>query len=222
MIRENILRDNIVLDIGANIGYYTKAFSSLVGENGLVLSFEPIPDSVKVLRTFVKKANLTNVHVYDVALSDTAGTAVMKVPGYKEVPGYENSGKVFIGAGKNYYAASITHDRTANNKDTFEVKTDTIDNVVRTIGKKIDFIKCDVEGHELACITGGMSTIQRDHPILYIEIMDDLNDESTNGRKLYDQLLRLGYQCYVQNGDNIERFDLKTKSINYLFKYNGN
>ena len=44
-----IKNGNIVLDIGANKGYYTSLFSTLVGKHGAVHSFEPVPETYKEL-----------------------------------------------------------------------------------------------------------------------------------------------------------------------------
>jgi len=40
-VKDKIKEKNIVLDIGANIGYYTLIFAKLVGNNGKVFAFEP-------------------------------------------------------------------------------------------------------------------------------------------------------------------------------------
>jgi lipopolysaccharide transport system ATP-binding protein len=65
-----------VLDIGANIGYYTVLFASWVGPTGVVHAFEPDPDNFALLNIntldFQKNGN---VHLHAVALGETSGTA---------------------------------------------------------------------------------------------------------------------------------------------------
>jgi hypothetical protein len=54
----------------------------------------------------------------------------------------------------------------------------------------ISFIKLDVEGYEMDVIDGGMQTIQRDKPVMIIEIFDGPD----RARKI-EQIEALGYTC---------------------------
>jgi len=54
LVREKVKPGDVVLDIGAHIGYYTLIFAELVGPRGQVLAFEPRPDNVKLLCENIK------------------------------------------------------------------------------------------------------------------------------------------------------------------------
>jgi FkbM family methyltransferase len=69
----NISNGDVVWDIGANIGYYTRKFAAIVGDQGAVVAFEPSPKTVQGLMVATKE--LRNVHVVAVALSDVEGLA---------------------------------------------------------------------------------------------------------------------------------------------------
>ena len=71
-IKSYIQDNDIIIDIGANIGTHTLAYSSLV-PNGQVLSFEPNQKNYNVLVKNVKQNSLDNVHVFLSGLSDYVG-----------------------------------------------------------------------------------------------------------------------------------------------------
>src|SRR3954454_21752919 len=72
-----------VLDLGANVGLYTKRLSQLAGESGTVFSVEPIPDTFDLLRYNVTKLGLSNVKLIAAAVSNANGTASIVVPTYE-------------------------------------------------------------------------------------------------------------------------------------------
>lgn len=64
-----------VFDVGANAGFYTLAFSRLVGEGGHVWAFEPLEENLRHLRQHVALNGLANVTVVQAAVSERAGVA---------------------------------------------------------------------------------------------------------------------------------------------------
>ncbi len=60
-----------VIDLGANIGWYTAVLSKLVGERGKVYAVEPIPGTYTLLLSVIKKLGLTNVVSFNCAVSDS-------------------------------------------------------------------------------------------------------------------------------------------------------
>jgi FkbM family methyltransferase len=64
-----------VWDVGANVGFYTRQFSRLVGDAGTVSAFEPVPASYKAITAL----NLPNVRAFNVALGHAEGTLPMTI-----------------------------------------------------------------------------------------------------------------------------------------------
>jgi FkbM family methyltransferase len=64
-----------VWDVGANVGFYTRQFSKLVGDAGSVSAFEPVPASYAAITGL----NLPNVHGFNLALGDSEGTLPMTI-----------------------------------------------------------------------------------------------------------------------------------------------
>jgi len=70
-IRNYLKDEDIVFDVGANIGYFTLEFARLVGKRGKVISFEPHPEIYKVLQRNVKRNKYKNVSLNNVACGES-------------------------------------------------------------------------------------------------------------------------------------------------------
>jgi len=68
---------SVVWDIGSNIGFYTVMVGKILRGKGIVYSFEPIPRTFKRLKANVEVNGLTNIKLFNIALSDHKGTAQM-------------------------------------------------------------------------------------------------------------------------------------------------
>ena len=120
-----------ILEIGANIGYYTVLMGKLVGKNGKIYAYEPYPRSVDILTRNVKLNNLTDiVEVHDLAVSS------------------ENTiQKLRLGRASNVHSL-INYKTDDNNADYIEVKTKDIKEILVSTDRKIDLVRMDIEGHE--------------------------------------------------------------------------
>jgi FkbM family methyltransferase len=70
LVRELIRPGQVILDIGANIGYYTLLFSQQVGSSGLVFAFEPDPQSFQLLQKNIFVNNIKNTSIFQLAVAD--------------------------------------------------------------------------------------------------------------------------------------------------------
>ena len=87
-----------VLDVGANVGHYSRKFSELVGRNGRVFSFEPVPQTFEILAANMACCPVSNVTLLNVAASDGMGTVGMSIPSF-------DTGL------QNFYMATVTETR---------------------------------------------------------------------------------------------------------------
>lgn len=177
-----------VLDIGANIGVYTRFCSEFVGPAGHVHSLEPVPETYSYLVRNVRSLGLTNVTCYDLAASDqNRSKATMSMPDYAT-------------GGPNIYEARIS------DHGDIPVTTSRIDTLFPYLSPRL--IKCDVEGHELAAINGARELIARSRPHWLIEVS---NSET------FDLMASLGYEPFVwQQGSFIPK-SRSIKVANYFF-----
>lgn len=186
-----------VLDIGANIGIYTKRLSELVGPNGRVISMEPLPATFDILRSNVRALRLRNVTCLNVAVSDHAGFVSMEVPKYDT--GWQN-----------IYRAHIVNTTGGNVKAIF------LDDTLRDLDR-LDFVKCDVEGHELAVLRGATDLIQRHHPKWLVEIGGDPDETDSESWQTFQLLLGFGYRAFIPKGSELVPREKGETAINYFF-----
>src|SRR2546422_5286600 len=77
LIQNEVKTGDVVLDIGAHIGYYTLMFAELVGPHGKVFAFEPVPSNFALLQKNVQFNGYHSVALIQKAVSDKEGKAVI-------------------------------------------------------------------------------------------------------------------------------------------------
>jgi len=145
LFKRRIKRGDVVLDIGAFIGYYTLIAARLVGENGKVFAFEPDPTNFQLLRKNVSINCYENVIAVQKAVSDRTGKTKLYLS--KDNPGdhriYES------------------YDR----RQSIEIEAIRLDDYFKNYERKIDFIKMDVQGAEEFVIRGMPLVLQKNRNI---------------------------------------------------------
>lgn len=142
------LHGKTALDIGANKGIFSYWLSQTVGTKGQVIAFEPQPELFQHLKYLQEIFQLSNLTIINQGVSSEVGQALL----------FRNS----VGDG----GASITH--TENKSEHVSIQLNTLDNFDPK-DNSIEFIKVDVEGHEVNVISGGLNLIQFHRPTLMIE-----------------------------------------------------
>ena len=133
-----------VVEIGANIGYFSVLFSNLVGFGGRVQVFEPNPRTVDILRRNVRMNNIGHVcQVFPVALSDREGTAEFSTFQHNQACSTLSTIPEHLLAEWHEQPSSIT------------VPTKRLDDIISADDRPVDFMKIDAEGAELLIWRGG-------------------------------------------------------------------
>jgi len=153
-----------VVDVGANVGHYTKRFSDLVGPEGRVIAVEPVPETFELLSANVLLFQHSNVTLLNVAASDQPGVAGMQIPRFET-------------GLNNYYQANLS-------KGTADIYVLTVRLDALACPHPIKLIKIDAEGHDPAVLRGAEALLARDHPILIVE---------TGSSDVAEHLRRFGY-----------------------------
>lgn len=137
------------IDVGANVGHYTKKFSDLVGPSGRVIAFEPVPATFELLSANAARFSIANVTLLNLAASDATRLISMTIP-------------LFDTGLTNYYQAAISTEATG-----LEVMTCSIDSL--HLPQRVRVIKIDAEGHDAVVLQGARTLLERDHPVVIIE-----------------------------------------------------
>jgi FkbM family methyltransferase len=168
------------VDAGANRGTYTYFLSKLSRH---VYAYEPNP----AMRWILQRSAGRNVSVLPMALSDRTGTAEFAVP-KKQSTFRNNAGSLEV--------AQLASDSPELVK--FPVSIARLDDQgVCDVG----FIKIDVEGHEREVLAGARQVIERDRPVLLIEMMESLAPGETNTNLQFVE--QLGYQSFLLVGQKL-------------------
>lgn len=173
-----------VVDIGANIGYFSLLFSKFVGRSGKVLSFEPAPEIVKKLNRNLELNAADNVSVSQLALSDSDGTA-----------------KFFPGPNYNTGLSSLRE--SDQSRAWFNVELSRFDKIAAD-WSRITLVKIDVEGAELKVLRGMQHFLQSKQPYLLLEVTDSfLRGLGDSAESLLELTSHLGYRCYMIGESNL-------------------
>jgi FkbM family methyltransferase len=200
-----IKKGDFVIDIGANVGFYTKDFESIVGADGLVWSIEPMPQTFDILAYEIRKFRWSNVQAFNVAISDSEGTVKMEIPQFK-------------GGGESWADARVFSPGTRHpNWRSFTVRTVTLDSLTAKTDRPVSFIKCDAEFHELSCLHGAQETIRRWHPALLIETLDDFYRNASDTEIIVHFLSDFGYTAYLFEGGTFRIRKPNERSQNTFF-----
>ena len=185
-MERNLRKGDVVLDVGANHGIVSLECSLFVGSTGKVHAFEPAPRTRACLIRHLMINHINNVSVFGVAVSDSVGTAQLRV--------YENA------TGMSTLSASQT-DHLAG--DLIEVPTVTLDLHCEQHGiRTVDLLKLDIEGHELFALRGTskMLMTKRVRAILF-EVGDrTCRHAKVDPQQLFMELQTLNYDIYTIQG----------------------
>lgn len=149
-----VAEDDVVYDIGANFGFHTLLASRLVGNQGQVIAFEPLPENLKTMKQFLSLNCCSNTLCRQEAISST-------------------SGMVKFYASESPAQASLQPAQGP----AVEVASVTLDDVVKTT-RRPDFVLMDIEGAEVDALDGAAGLLRSPQPPkLMIEVHGQQNFE---------------------------------------------
>jgi FkbM family methyltransferase len=205
IVEHLVHQGDVVVDIGACWGNYAWQLGRLVGPSGHVHVVEPNPAMAPFLRSIGRtRANMT---LHQVALSDGADETQLQIP---VIGGRTVSELASIGMPP--ARASVAHTRLT-------ARTETLDAILPARGARVTFIKCDVEGHELAVLRGAEGTLRRSQPALLVEIEQRHLIDGANVSDTFEHLLACGYVGYAVDHTGLrplDDFDLQRDQLAFL------
>jgi FkbM family methyltransferase len=146
---------DVFLDIGANIGFFTIIAARLVGAQGKVYAFEPVPANIAALQHNLALNHFQHAKVLPYAVSNRVGKGDLLLANW-------NGG-----------ASLATAARPPDLKGSILIDLVTIDEMLaRKVIEPPALVKIDVEGAELEVLEGMSATIQNYRPVIVFEIDD--------------------------------------------------
>lgn len=201
-----INEDDVIFDIGANMGYYTILYN--LNYSLTVYSFEPIEKNFNYLIKNLEQNGISADKAYQIGLSD------------------EEKMETFYYDERIHSAASMRDLDCLQDKKTKPVicKVRTLDNFCRENNvKKIDFIKCDAEGSEFLIYKGGCKTIEELRPVVFSELCaSHMHMFNHTPNEVIELFKERDYACFEVDPEKrqlnmINNITLETRITNYLF-----
>lgn len=178
--RRLIQPGDYVIDIGANLGYYSVLFAEWTGPEGKVFSVEPIPLYRKVLRRNTK--SFPYVEIIPYAMGPRAETVQMGIPGSDPH--------------RHGLARVLSREEREAVHQTFEVEVRPPTSLFGEL-PGLDYVKCDVEGFEDEVLPAMKPLLREHRPTLQVEVSGE------NREVVYGLLDRLGYEAYFVRGNRL-------------------
>lgn len=211
-----VRRGDVAIDIGANLGYYTRTIARLVGPAGKVYAVEPVPPILAVLRRNVRRC--ANVRVLPYALGMEERTITMANDSAIRT-GYLGTGQNFVDEGGAVHGAGASRGgrdpktdgardpRTVAQSLSFPARMRRGSELFADLDR-LDFVKCDIEGYEVVVLGEMEPLLARFRPTVLVET------GGGNRALIVEQFTRLGYKGYtLDHGREVPLTEGSTKDI---------
>ena len=177
-VKKLINKGDVVIDIGANLGYYSMLFADWTGPSGKVYAVEPVPVYNKIFNEIANKHN--NIVLYPYALGAEEKTIEM-----------------VSSPNKGYLSTGFLHVYDSQRDGKIEEEEFRFESLMKMPSKlfsslnKIDYIKSDIEGFEYIVLASMKEIIQKHTPIIQVEIIGE------NKERLNNLFSDMGYISYT-------------------------
>ena len=186
---------DLVIDVGAHLGYYALIASRLLHNKGQVLALEPVPSTFQGLLKNILANDLTNISARNVAVFSQTTELRLDVPVHAPFPGGTMAAGFYKGGMTNITVPAVALD----------------DLLTEEIGTKKTMILIDIEGAEHYALQGMSRTLASVRPLLLLELHPAiLASMAIDCRDTMEILRQIDYRCLMlgQGGKKLLEFDL--------------
>jgi len=200
-VKKIIRKGDIVIDIGANLGYYSILFAKWVGAEGKVYSVEPVQIYNKIFAEKAKKYPNIQLLPYALGLED------------KPVELVSPSEMGYLSPGLPRIYDSEKDGNIENQEFVFQAQMK-IPSELFNVLTRIDYIKCDIEGFEYVVLSNMKDLIDKHKPTVQVEVWQE------NEEKLLDLFRQLNYTPYkLTNNRLVVQKEGERMGGDYIFMY---
>lgn len=175
-LRKHLQAGDVFFDVGANVGFMSVLGARLVGGHGFVYAFEPVPANAELIRANAARNELGQVHVMQMAIGDTTGTARLALARY-------SGGAVLADV-----------ERPPDPAGELVVDISSVDQLVARGLHPPSLVKIDVEGAELQALRGMAHVCSSIRPTIVYEL-DAASEAALEVKRVQCErwLIDLGY-----------------------------
>lgn len=203
LIKKMLRPGDVFLDIGANVGYFS-LLAAAIQPRCRIFSFEPVKDLFEKLEQNIFLNQIKNINAVNAATGEV-----------------DEERKLFLSGSDNLGMSSFQEpENFSGMKET--VKVISIDHWFESSGlSKIDLLKLDVEGSELATLKGMKEVLQNQRPALIVEVNPEtLSMFTLKPDDIYDYLNKLNFDGFIVSEfgrlEPIKQID-SNQPVNVLF-----
>ncbi len=182
LFEKMIAQGDVVYDIGANVGFYTLLAALLVGKNGRVIAFEPVPRNLYYLKKHLKMNHITTVNVVEKSVSNKNGSTLFCL-------------------GRNSAMGHVFSNWVDTPEDEYiTVPMICLDDAIEGCNFPIpDCIKIDIEGAEMYALDGCKNMLKQYHPMIFLSV-----HSSDLRRECFTFLKSMKYNIDPIDNDNLD------------------
>jgi FkbM family methyltransferase len=173
-----VQRGTTVIDVGANIGFFTRRFAEWVRPGGLVIAIEPEARNFQALKAMLSRCGLVNVQAVQAVAAEAAGHLKLEV------------------------SPSSPADHRLSDTG-IAVSAVTLDLVLAQHGwPAVSLVKIDVQGAEERVLRGAVEMLRRLRPAIFMEVDEAaLRRMGSNAQNVLHLLGSEGYKvCRIEKG----------------------
>lgn len=206
LVKKVVRPNDVFIDIGANIGYFS-ILSATISPSVRVISFEPVKDLFKKMKENFSINDCKNIEAINAAAGEI-----------------NERRELFISNADNLGMSSFHQpENYSGRKEKVEVVS--IDNWFKTSGlSKIDLVKLDIEGSELAALKGMKGVLEKQKPVLLVEINPEtLSLFGLKPHDIFNYLKQLNFDGFLISDNGIPEYLNSieiNQTVNILFVHN--
>lgn len=186
-VKHLISEGDVVIDIGANLGYYSILFGKWVGKKGQVYSVEPIKIYNQIFQEKAKKYPQIELYPYALGLEE------------KEVELVSSPHTGYLRTGLPHVYDESKDGNLDNQEFKFKAQMKRASLLFGNLDR-VDYIKCDIEGFELLVLKDMKEIIRKHKPTIQVEVWPE------NEKELLDMFIELGYETFKLNRHVLEPY----------------
>ncbi len=185
LVKDELNEGMVVVDIGANIGYYALIEASIVGKNGKVYAIEPDPRNFETLKSNIELNGFSDIiEISQMAVSDFSGMS-----------------KFYLSEATNLNTAFDPENCSVSLKHkvdkVIDIENVSLDDFMKD-REQVNFIRMDIEGFEVEAFRGMLNTLATSHSCkILFEVHPSAYNETRDIRVALKDVLDLGYSIKV-------------------------